>query len=25
VRILPSELDTPGVQGAARVFHERGT
>ena len=25
VRILPSELDTPGVQGAARVFLERGT
>jgi glucokinase len=24
VRILPSELDTPGVQGAARVFIERG-
>ena len=25
VRILPSELDTPGVYGAARVFLERGT
>ncbi len=25
VRILPSELDTPGVHGAARVFLERGT
>jgi len=24
VRILPSVLETPGVQGAARVFLERG-